>query len=375
MKGNFEKLQIEIFGESHADEIGVRLGGIPDGCELTLECAENLLSRRRSSAGIWSTKRTEADEPIIVSGLKKTENRYRVDGKIDIRIRNTNVRPSDYANTECVPRPSQADYAAYVKDGRISSGGGRFSGRMTAPLCIAGGIAQELLAGAGIRVCAYLATVGGVRGDSYKSNEQIANSGISEDDEKRIKNSDFPLLDESLRGAMQDCICAAAQDGDSVGGAVECIVSGIEAGAFGDAMFEGLEGKIAYAVYSIPAVKGVEFGSGFELANMRGSEVNDGYILKDGKVMTSSNRSGGINGGISNGMPLTLTAAFRPTPSIFKTQKSVNLADMSECDLNIKGRHDACIAVRAVPCVEAAVSLALLDEALKLRADIELYND
>ena len=409
MKGNFEKLQIEIFGESHAEEIGVRLGGIPNGCALTLANVNNLLERRKSRGGVWATPRKEDDEPIVCGGLKKTDSGYVVDGDIDVRIKNTNVRPNDYAGTAnvaqsddsasslplsqsddnknlrglpnsnerdsapCVPRPSHADFVAYVKDGKIASGGGRFSGRLTAPLCIAGGIAEELLLGADIRVCAYISSIGGVHGASYKTSDSVALNGVSQDDEQRIKASDFPLLDESMRGEMESAIRNAASEGDSVGGTIECVVSGLEAGMLGDALFEGLEGKIAYSLYAIPAVKGVEFGGGFDLANMKGSEANDSFAVRNGEVATATNHSGGINGGICNGMPLTLRVAVRPTPSIFKTQKSVDLTSMKECELNIKGRHDACIAVRAVPCVESAVALALLDELLKLREGIELY--
>ncbi len=373
MKSNFEKLQVEIFGESHAEETGVRISGIPGGIELTFDCVKSLLERRKSRGGVWATPRKEEDEPVIISGLKKTDKGYVTDGVIDIRIKNANVRPKDYDNSLTVPRPSHADFAAYAKEGRISSGGGRFSGRLTAPLCVAGGIAEELLASMGIRMCAYLASIGGVKGASYKTSPEVALYGVSEEDEARIKNSDFPLLDERAREIMTEEIRSAAAEGDSVGGVVECTASGIEAGLFGDALFEGLESKIAYSVYAVPAVKGVEFGSGFSLAGMRGSEANDALTVENGEVRTLTNRSGGINGGISNGMAITLSVAFRPTPSISKPQRSVELSDLRECELAIKGRHDSCIAVRAVPCVESAVALALLDEALKIRDGIELY--
>lgn len=374
MRGNFEELQIEIFGESHAEEIGVRLGGLPCGLELTLSGVNAMLERRRSRKGVWSTPRTESDEPIIVGGLKKTENGYAVDGVVDIRIKNTNVRPADYSNIEAIPRPSHADYVSYVRDGKISSGGGRFSGRLTAPLCVAGGIAIELLEELGVHICAYLASVGGVNGKSYKTLSEIAISGVSEEDEKRIKGSDFPLLDESARETMEEEIRSAAADGDSVGGVVECVVSGLKAGEFGDALFEGLEGKISYSIFAIPAVRGVEFGSGFDLSMGRGSEANDAFTAKNGEVKTLTNNSGGVNGGLCNGMPLTLRVGFRPTPSISKPQRSVDLNSMTERELEIKGRHDSCIAVRAVPCVESAVAIALLDEVLKRRKGIALYN-
>ena len=304
MKGNFEKLNIEIYGESHAPEIGVRLGGLPRGCRLTLRDVDNLLARRKSVDGVWSTPRKEDDAPTIVAGLAKTNGGYEVNGDIDICIKNTNGRPNDYTNTLLIPRPSHADYVAYLRDGRITSGGGRFSGRMTAPLCIAGGIAEELLESADIRICAYISSIGGVSGSSYKTRKDVSLEGISESDEKRIKQSNFPLLDESDSKELQERIALAARDGDSVGGTVECVVTGLEAGMIGDALFEGLESKIAYSVYAIPAVKGVEFGDGFGLAEMNGSEANDRYKFSDDKIVTVTNRSGGINGGISNGMPL-----------------------------------------------------------------------
>lgn len=375
VKGNFEKLNIEIYGESHAPEIGVRMGGIPDSCTLTLDCMRGLLARRKSGSGVWATPRKEEDEPIIVSGLEKTDCGYKVNGTIEVCIKNNNVRPKDYDGVMTVPRPSHADYAAYVKDGKISSGGGRFSGRMTAPLCVAGGIAKELLSQGGISVCAYISSIGEVDGASYKSNARVAKSGIDDADIKRIEKSEFPLLDESSKGDMINRIMLASQDGDSVGGTVECIVTGLEAGLMGDALYEGLEGKIAYSVYAIPAVKGVEFGSGFDIARMSGSRANDAYQIENGSIVTGTNNSGGINGGITNGMPVTLRVAFRPTPSISQAQRSVDLSQGRECELKIKGRHDSCIVPRAVPCVESAVALALLDEVLKLRDGIELYGD
>ena len=375
MKAEFQNLKIEIYGESHAPEIGVIIGGIPDGTELTLDRVYELLERRKSHGEAWATPRKEDDIPEIVRGLSKHgDGTYTVQGEIEIKIVNKNVRAKDYANTATVPRPSHADYAAYVKDGRISTGGGRFSGRMTAPLCIAGGIAQELLAGAGVRVAAYISEIAGVKGASYKDSKEIALNGISEEREKEIKSSPFPLLDSAVREDMQSRIKEASRDGDSVGGVIECVVTGMEAGLLGDALFEGLESKIAYAVYGVPAVKGVEFGSGFALAEMRGSEANDCFEVKDGNVVTSSNNNGGINGGITNGMPVLLRVAVKPTPSISRTQMSVDLASMTETELKICGRHDACIVPRAVPCIESAVSLAILDEMLNLRVGIELYN-
>lgn len=374
MNANFEKLKLEIYGESHAPQIGMRMSGIPSGSELTLGCVNNLLERRRSRGEAWATPRKENDVPMIVGGLKKSERGYTVDGVIEMTIQNGNVRPDDYKNTLTVPRPSHADYAAYAKDGKISSGGGRFSGRLTAPLCMAGGIAQELLQSADIHVSAYISELAGIKGRGYTNDKSIALHGIDEHTESLIKSSDFPLLDDGVKSDMQDAIKSAAKDGDSVGGIIECVVTGLEAGMLGDALFEGLESKIAYSVYAIPAVKGIEFGSGFGLSAMRGSDANDGFTVEDGKVVTATNHSGGINGGISNGMPVTLRIAVKPTPSVSVVQRSVDLETKTPCELRIKGRHDACIVPRAVPCVESAVSLAILDEMLKMRDGIELYK-
>lgn len=373
MKAAFEKLNIEIYGESHAPEIGVRLSGIPDGCALTLKNVDTLLARRKSRGELWATPRKEADEYEIVGGLKALNGSYSVDGEIRLRIKNENVKKEDYANISAVPRPSHADYVAYVKDGKISSGGGRFSGRLTAPLCIAGGIAQELLESVGISVCAYISEIAGVEGKGYLNDESIAMGGLDENAVNRIKASDFPLADESYKESMMQAIALAAGECDSVGGVVECVITGLEAGMLGDALFEGLEGKLAYSLYAVPAVKGVSFGAGFDIARMRGSEANDAFEIRDGRVVTASNNSGGINGGISNGMPILMRVAVKPTPSIARAQRSVNLEAMTETELKIKGRHDACIVPRAVPCIEAAASLAILDELLKLREGIELY--
>lgn len=374
MKSDFKFLKLDIYGESHAPEIGVRIDGIPSGIELSLDCVNNLLERRRSHGEVWATPRKEGDEPVILAGLDRCDGGYVTTGDtIDVCIKNTNVRPKDYENISTVPRPSHADFAAYAKEGRIASGGGRFSGRMTAPLCIAGGIAQEILSSLDIQICAYISQIGEATGKSYKTDKSVSLFGLDRATQDRIKSSSFPLIDDSDGEALKNQILLASREGDSVGGVVECVVNGLEAGLLGDALFCGLEGKIASAVYAVPAVKGVEFGSGFDLAGMRGSTANDSFVIRDGRVATATNNSGGINGGISNGMPLTLRVAIKPTPSISKAQRSVDLADMTECELKIKGRHDACIVPRAVPCIESAVALALLDGCLQIRDGIQLF--
>lgn len=349
MKFNGDKITVEVYGTSHASEIGVNFSGFPkfkiDETEL-----KEFMARRSAKNAAYSTSRIEPDEPTFVSGVTDGE----ITGDVHAVIYNLNVRSGDYNELYAKPRPSHADLAAYLKDGRLDfSGGGEFSGRLTAPLCIAGGIAKQILGSRGIKVCAYVSEIGGVKAKSYKT------SHVTCAETEKIKG--FPAL--SNVPAIEAKILEAKTSGDSVGGVVECIVEGFPAG-IGNALFGGLESKISSAVFGIPAVKGVEFGDGFALAEMFGSEANDPIRVENGVFYTETNRSGGINGGISNGMPITLAVAFRPTPSIAKPQKSVNLETKENVGIAIKGRHDACIVPRAVPVVEAAVSIALLDELL-----------
>lgn len=266
-------------------------------------------------------------------------------------IKNNDVKRSDYDNLYGKPRPSHSDYAAYLKDGRLDfSGGGEFSGRMTAPLCVAGGIAKQLLENRGVTVGAYLSRVGKVRGKSYKDGE----ISIADITAKR----DFPSVTHAQE--MIDEINGAKNSNDSVGGIVECVVKGMVKGK-GGALFDGIESEISQLLFAIPGVKGVEFGKGFSFAEDYGSRVNDAIRIKNGRIYTETNNSGGINGGISNGEDINLAVAFRPTPSIAIKQRTVDLVSMQNVDVIVLGRHDACIAVRAVPVVEGAVCIALLD--------------
>lgn len=356
MRACFENLELEVFGESHSEEVGVRLGGIPDGSFLTLGEMRRLLLLRGSKFA-FSTPRHERDLPQFSHGLKPVDGGYIVDGTIEACVRNENVRKGDYDVS--VLRPSHADYPAYMKDGKLSTGGGRFSGRMTLPICIAGGIAEELLQRRGIEVVAYLSSVGQLRLKSYMD------CAPAEADIECLRKMDIPMLDESKREETLGYLADVAADGDSVGGVVECAVFGLKAGQLGDALFDGLEGKLAYSIFAIPAVKGVEFGHGSALSGMRGSTANDAIVLKDGKIAVETNRAGGINGGISNGNPVLVRAAIRPTPTIFKPQRTVDVASMREVEATMRGRHDACVAVRAVAPIEAAVALAILDEVYK----------
>ncbi|MBO4694452.1 MAG: chorismate synthase [Clostridia bacterium] len=357
MYSAFNNIKVEIFGESHAPEIGVRLSGIPKGIKIDEDKIQILVDRRKASQNPWSTRRNEDDNVEILSGL---DNGYTDGSEIYARILNTDIRSKDYESIRNIPRPSHADYSAHLKNNSPVPipGSGRYSGRMTAALCIAGSIAKQILEQEGISIYAYVSSIAGIKAKGYIDGD------ISKDNlEKARSYSICNIESQDKADIWTKAILLEKEDGNSVGGIVECVVLNMKKGV-GDALFEGLEGRIAQSVYAIPAVKGVEFGAGFDIANKLGSEANDQFTVKDGEVSLLSNNAGGINGGISNGAPILLRAAFRPTPSISKTQQSVNIETKEIKQINIEGRHDACIVPRAVPVVESAVALAILDAIL-----------
>ncbi len=349
-------LTLSLFGQSHGAAIGMTLDGLPAGEKIDMQALRQFLQRRAPGKNAWSTKRAEPDEPDILSGIV---NDTTCGAPICAVIHNKNTRSADYDNIKLVPRPGHADYTAQVKYGGFQdvAGGGHFSGRVTAALCIAGGICKQILAARGITVNAHIQSIAGIDDDSF--NPLGEPSSVF----KILEHSDFAVLNGEKGELMKQAIVSALNDGDSVGGAVECIVQGLPVG-LGEPMFDGMEGNIAKAVFAVPAVKGVEFGAGFEVAAMRGSQNNDAFVIKDGAITTETNNHGGILGGITTGMPLLLKAAIKPTPSISKEQRSVDLTAHKEGTLNIKGRHDPCIVPRAVPCIEAAVAVAILDSLL-----------
>ncbi len=319
-----ENLKISIFGQSHSEAIGVVIDGLPAGFEVDMDELGEFLARRAPGQGKHTTSRKEPDRPEFLSGLAGGKT---CGAPLAALIRNTNTRSSDYDNIRDIPRPGHADFAARIKYGGAEdvSGGGHFSGRLTAPLCIAGGIALQILKEKGITVKAEIKEIGGKKDGFLETVEE------------------------------------ARLDADSVGGVIECVIEGVSAG-YGNPMFGGVENKIASCVFGIPAVKGVEFGAGFEAARMRGSENNDEfYYEEDGRVRTRTNNHGGILGGITTGMPIVFRAAFKPTPSIGKPQKSISFSEKKDAVLEIKGRHDPCVVMRAVPCVEAAAAITVLD--------------
>ncbi len=349
----FDKLRVEIYGESHGDLIGLKLYGLPKNFKVDIPSLTSFVERRKSGNNSWSTPRREGDSFEFLSGI----NEDMTDGDVlEVVIKNTDKKSEDYNELAYTPRPSHADYVATVKDGvpACPKGGGRFSGRLTAPLVVAGGIAKQILEERGIEVLSYIRKIGEISGESYLTEE------ITAEDIKRIST---PLKALSNAYEMEQEVLSALKDGDSVGGIVDVIVYGVPVG-LGDNLFDGLEGKLSQAVFGVPAVKGVEFGRGFQIAALRGSEANDPFVYDGEKVVTQTNNSGGINGGISNGMPITMSVAIRPTPSIAKSQRTVNLKTKENVEIEIKGRHDACIVPRGAVAIEAAVALAILDEIL-----------
>ena len=319
-------MKIRIFGESHAPEIGVEIEGVPKGTSVDVVALQTFLDRRApgNGQGGLSTPRKEPDKVEFERGL---EDGVTTGETIRAVIRNTNTRPQDYANVTTVPRPGHADYASWLKDGRIPSGGGRWSGRMTAPLCIAGGIVLQMLAKRGVAISSTV-----------------------------------------RRGAEG----AALPDGDSVGGTVEVVATGFPAG-YGDVGTDGLESKLAAAFFGIPAVKGVEFGDGFKLADQFGSQANDAFVIaspdsrlpspvSSPQVTLRTNHCGGILGGVSIGMPIVARLAFKPTPSISLEQDSVDLKTMTPAKIAVSGRHDRCVAFRGAVAAEAAMAIVLATE-------------
>lgn len=344
------RLQLSIFGQSHSAAIGMSLDGLPPGEAIDLDTLQIFLDRRAPGRNAWSTARKESDIPEFLSGIV---NGVTCGAPLSAILRNRDTRSQDYAALQTLPRPSHADYTASVKYGgyQDAAGGGHFSGRLTAPLCIAGGICLQILSRKGIHIGSKIVRIGQVTAPGFDPVH------VSADDLAAATATIFPT--ESAQ-RMQDEIAAAKAEADSVGGIVECAVTGLPAG-LGDPMFDGLENRIAQIVFGIPAVRGLEFGLGFAAAQMRGSAHNDPYCIQNSQIRTETNHHGGILGGISSGMPLIFRTAIKPTPSIGQPQQSVHLDTGVTDMLTIQGRHDPCIVPRAAPVIEAAAALAILD--------------
>lgn len=350
-------MRATIFGESHGSVIGVVLEGVPAGLLLDMEQLGREMKRRASRAGELSTARAETDAPEVVSGLLAGRT---TGAPLCALIKNSDVRSLDYEKIKRLPRPGHADYAAFVRYGGNNDvrGGGHFSGRLTAPLVFAGSVAKQIIAEQGIFVGGHLLAIGGVSG------EKLDALNVMREQLSELAAKDFPA-DAKVAEQMKEEILTARRLGDSVGGVVECAVIGLPAGV-GEPGAESLESLISRNVFAVPGVKGIEFGDGFGVAAMRGSEVNDGMRMKNGEVSVISNHNGGVSGGISTGAPLIFRVALRPTPSISLKQKTVDLISRCDAELIIEGRHDPCIAPRALPAVEAAAALAVIEALQKI---------
>lgn len=344
-----ENLKLSIFGQSHGPAIGMTLDGIPAGLPVDFDKLQTLLNRRAPGQNAWSTPRKEADRPEFLGGILEG---FTCGSPIAAVIYNKNTRSGDYANLKDCPRPGHADYTAQVKYGGFqdSAGGGHFSGRLTAPLCIAGGLCKQWLEEMGISIGAHISAI---ENQSDRLFDPLA-------PEISAVSTDFPVLDPSAGEAMRTRIARAKSQGDSVGGTVQCAVTGLPAG-LGEPMFGGMESRLSQILYGIPAVKGLWFGDGDLAPTLTGSQFNDCYGLENGRVVTRSNHNGGILGGITTGMPLIFTVAIKATPSISQPQQSVSLTEGRETTLTIQGRHDPCVVPRAVPVVEAAAAIAIYD--------------
>ena len=339
-----------IFGTSHGPAVGCVVDGCPAGIRISADRIQSQLDRRRPGGSEVSSPRKERDRLILLSGVLDGKS---TGGPIAGMVNNKDTDSKAYEIFKVVPRPGHADFTAGVKYHGFQDhrGGGIFSGRMTIPLVISGSIALQALEEKGVRVAAHSLRIGRVWA---KSNPPIPNI------ERVARKNDVGCADPSTAKLMKAEILDAKREGDSVGGIIECLVSGMPAGV-GEPFFDSVESELAHLLFSIPAIKGVEFGAGFQVAEMRGSENNDQFKIRNGRVVTETNNAGGILGGITSGMPIVLRVAVKPTPSIAKTQKSVNLREMKETELEIVGRHDPCIVPRAVPVVESVVAAGLLD--------------
>lgn len=350
MKNTFgNNVTVTIFGESHGEAIGAVLDGMAPGIPIDNEFLEHMLSLRRPSGKI-STARREPDPVQIISGVFEGVT---TGTPIAIIIPNTAKKSADYDELKTVARPSHADYAAFCKYHGFNDyrGGGHFSGRITAALVAAGAVALSALKNKGITVGTHISRIGEICDRPF---------GDLDADIAQLQTLHFPVLDEQRSKEMLAKIESAAAEGDSVGGILETVVKGVPAGV-GEPWFDTLEGLLSHILFSIPAVKGVQFGDGFGFADQTGSEANDEFCVENGEIKTSSNKNGGINGGISNGMPIVFSCAVKPTPSIYKEQNTVDFAEKTERKLQIKGRHDPAIIHRARAVVDAAAAIALCD--------------
>ncbi|MEG0912636.1 MAG: chorismate synthase [Oscillospiraceae bacterium] len=354
MSSNFgTNIKIQLFGQSHSEEIGVVIDGLPAGERIDMDEVMQFMKRRAPGQNAYSTKRKETDKPQILSGLV---DEMTCGAPLCATFKNSDTHSQDYDKLRNIPRPSHADYPAYVKTRGFNDirGGGHFSARLTAPLTFAGAVCVQLLAKRGIYVGAHIESIGTIKDIRFNA------VTVSKSELDTVRQKDFAVIDDMAGKKMKALIAEVAGDSDSVGGSVECCVLGLPTG-IGEPIFDGIENRISQAVFGIPAVKGIEFGAGFAAGEMRGSESNDAFYYQGLHVRTKTNNHGGILGGLASGMPVVFRAAFKPTPSIAREQQSVNLATGQNTSLVVQGRHDPCVVPRAVACVEAAAAVAIYD--------------
>jgi len=351
-------LKISVFGESHSSAIGVIMDGLPAGIRIDMEKVNASMKRRMPKSADYSTARKEYDNVEILSGFF---NGHTTGTPLACMIKNTDAHSHDYEDLRFKPRPSHADHTGYVKYDGFGDyrGGGHFSGRLTAPIVFAGSIAEQWLSEKGICIGAHIASIGEYADDDFTQDTTIQ-------DFDSLPDKDLAVLNDMAGKKMMEAVSLAKAQGDSIGGVIECFATGVPAG-LGDPFFDSAESVISQMMFSIPAVKGVEFGAGFSISKMRGSEANDAPLIKDGKIIYKTNRNGGILGGITNGMPLVFRVAVKPTASIAAEQDTVDIIKKENTTVTIKGRHDACIVPRAVEVVRCATALCLADLLLEDR--------
>lgn len=351
------KIKVSVFGESHGEAIGVVIDGLPAGYKINFEEIYIEMQRRAPGKDRLSTTRVEKDMPKILSGIFEGRT---TGAPLAAIIENSNVRSKDYSELKEKLRPSHADYPAMIKYKGFNDyrGGGHFSGRLTAMFVFAGAVCKEILKESNIFIGAHIKSIAKVEDDSF---DRV---NISKELLNELRNSEFPTLDKNVADKMKDEILKAREEKDSVGGVIETAIINLKAG-IGSPMFYSVESVLSHIIFSIPAVKGIEFGEGFNITTLRGSQANDEYYIENGAIKTYTNNNGGVLGGITTGMPITFSVAFKPTPSIGTKQRTVNLINKDNDFLEIHGRHDPCIVQRAVPVVECATAIGVLDMLLQ----------
>lgn len=347
------KIKLSIFGESHGNAIGITIDGLPAGFSIDMDKIMMEMARRAPGKSSLSTPRKESDIPEILSGYFEGKT---TGAPLCAIIRNSNTKSKDYSKLKDVMRPGHADYTGAVRYRGFNDyrGGGHFSGRITAPLVFAGAICKQILEVKGIVISAHINSIGKIKDCSFLE------SDISDELLNSFKEKELPLINTKLEDEMRQEILSARSSGDSIGGTIECAILGVSPG-IGDPFFDSVESTLAHLMFSVPAVKGIEFGKGFDISKMRGSEANDEYYLENGNIKTKTNNNGGILGGITNGMPIIFNVAIKPTASIFKEQNTVNIVTMEETTLCIEGRHDPCIVQRALPVIEAVAAIGITE--------------